>query len=61
MSLNARRRPVASVITTSTLVAPTLVLTGCATSPAQPDAAATGESLGIALYAEPQASVAPLN
>jgi len=59
--MKTRRRPVASVITTSTLVALTLVLTGCATSPAQPDAAATGESLGIVLYAEPQASVVPLH
>ena len=61
MSMKRRRRPVASVITTSTLGALTLVLTGCATSPAQPDAPATGESLGIALYAEPQASVVPLH
>jgi len=59
--MKTRRRPVGSVITTSTLGALTLVLTGCATSPAQSDAAATGESRGIALYAEPQASVAPLN
>ena len=38
--MKTRRRPVGSVITTSTLGALTLVLTGCATSPAQPDAPA---------------------
>jgi len=61
MSLKARRRPIASVITTTTLGALTLLLTGCTTSPAPPDATATGELVGIALYAEPQASVVPLH
>ena len=61
MSFEIRRRPVASVITSSTLGALTLVLTGCAASPTQPDAPAIGESLGIALYAEPQALVVPLH
>jgi len=59
--MKARRRPVASVIATSTLGALIVVLTGCTTSPAQPEAPARGASLGIALYAEPQASVVPLH